>query len=68
MTTKKEVSTSKYSGSEIVTAYDYVPGPTRDYDWAAYRADWDLGWPMGYGSTEEDAIQDLKELELDLEN
>ena len=64
MTTKKE-STS-FSKSEIVTDYDFVPGPTRSYDWAAYRADWDLGDPMGYGETEEDAIEDLKELECDL--
>ena len=48
---------------EIETNFDPKPIPNRNYDWEAYRKDWDLDEPIGYGSTKEEAIQSLKEQE-----
>ena len=52
---------------KIMTQYIYAPIPIRNYDWSAYRADWDLDDPIGHGATEEQAIQNLKDLEYDME-
>lgn len=43
----------------IITSYDYPPIPTRDYDWSAIREGYDEGDLIGYGKTEQDAINDL---------
>ena len=45
---------------KIVTHYDPKPIPIRQFDWTAVTEDYDLGSPTGYGSTEEEAIEDLK--------
>lgn len=45
----------------IVTKYDPPPIPDRQFDWSAVEDSYDLGSPIGYGRTEEDAIADLKE-------
>lgn len=47
----------------IKTEYWAPPIPDRSYDWSAYRYNWDLGDPIGYGRTEQEAIEHLKELE-----
>jgi hypothetical protein len=58
------------NGRHIVTQHIYPPIPVRDYDWAAHYDDYDadcgddgyysLG-AVGYGKTEQEAIDDLKE-------
>ena len=70
MTTKIERREKSIGGTfygKIETSYDYAPIPIRSYDWSAYRADWDLGWPMGHGETEEEAINNLLDIEYDIE-
>jgi len=47
---------------KIITSFDPKPIPDRKFDWCAYDSDsYDLGSPTGYGSTEQEAIEDLKE-------
>lgn len=48
---------------EIVTRHIYPPIPVRQYDWEAHYDDYDEGDPIGYGSTEQQAIDDLKQQE-----
>jgi len=50
---------------KIITTNERPPIPCRSKDWSASREDWDLGEPIGYGSTEEDAINDLRQQEKD---
>ena len=45
----------------IITKFDPPPIGTRQFDWTALTEDYDLGSPIGYGRTEEEAIADLKE-------
>lgn len=45
---------------KIITQCIKPPIPLRGYDWAAYREDYDEGDIIGYGSTEQEAIDDLK--------
>jgi len=50
------------NGTPIYTKYVYPPIPSREFDWAAWYGEW--GDPeehttIGWGSTEELAIQDL---------
>ena len=49
---------------KITTSHDCPPIPIRDYDWSAAREDWDEGDFIGYGRTEQDAIDDLLEKEF----
>ena len=49
---------------KIVTDYWPKPIPLRYFDWAATRDGWDLGEPIGYGATEQAAIDDLKAQEI----
>lgn len=42
----------------IRTLHDPPPIPLRQYDWQAYRDGWDLGAPIGYGRTEDEAVAD----------
>jgi hypothetical protein len=47
---------------EIATRFDPKPVPDRRWDWSAWQpANYDLGSPTGYGATEQEAIDDLKE-------
>ena len=47
---------------KIVTDFVYPPIPTRNCDWSAIDYDtYEPGCPIGWGPTEEAAIQDLKE-------
>ena len=48
---------------KIVTQHDTKPVPSKDYDWEAFREDWDLDEPIGYGKTEQEAVNDLLERE-----
>ncbi len=48
---------------KIITSHDCPPIPVRDYDWSASREDWDEGDLIGYGKTEQEAIDDLLEQE-----
>lgn len=48
----------------IKTHYDPPPMPYRDHDWCAYdddTYDGSPGQPIGWGETEQDAIDDLKD-------
>ena len=47
----------------IITEHIYPPIPIRNYDWSAIRADYDEGDLIGYGRTEQEAIDNLKEQE-----
>ena len=49
--------------NKILTRYDKKPIPIRNYDWEAYRENYDEGSPIGYGVTEQKAINDLIEKE-----
>lgn len=46
---------------KIVTDYIHPPIPTRNCDWAAYYDGDDEYGPRGWGTTEAEAIQDLKD-------
>jgi len=48
---------------KITTSHDCPPIPVRDYDWSASREDWHEGDLIGYGRTEQEAINDLLEQE-----
>jgi len=43
----------------IKTSYDPPPVPFRSFDWKAVVGDYDEGDPVGYGATEQEAIEDL---------
>jgi hypothetical protein len=53
--------------NKIITSHEYPPIPIRCYDWSAIREDYDAGDLIGYGRTEQEAINDLKQQELDNE-
>lgn len=44
---------------KIITSHDKPPIPIRKYDWSARREEYDEGDPVGFGATEQEAIQDL---------
>jgi hypothetical protein len=46
---------------KIITLYWAKPIPTRAFDWEATLEDYEPGYPIGYGYTEEEAIANLKE-------
>ena len=48
---------------KITTVYVYPPVPFRHMDWQAWRGDYDLGVLVGTGATEQEAIDDLLQLE-----
>ncbi len=53
---------------KIITRYDPPPIPWRGADYSATYEDYDLGDPIGHGSTPEEAIADLwMEIEMDEE-
>ena len=54
--------------TKILTSYDYPPIPIRDYDWSAFREDYDEGDLIGYGETEQSAINDLIRKENERDN
>jgi hypothetical protein len=44
----------------IRTSFDVKPIPSRGFDWSATDGDYDLGDPIGWGATEQEAIADLR--------
>ena len=44
---------------KITTTFIYPPIPVRHFDWSAIDDNYEPGQPIGYGSTEEEAISDL---------
>ena len=46
---------------KIVTHHVYPPIPMRQFDWSAVTDDYEPEHPIGWGSTEAEAIADLKE-------
>jgi hypothetical protein len=55
------MSTHHRDGLVIITSHDYPPIPIRDVDWSAVLDNYEPGMPIGYGPTEEAAIDDLLE-------
>ncbi len=43
----------------VRTEYDPKPIPMRQFDWTAVSEDYEPGDPIGYGTTEAEAIADL---------
>lgn len=56
-------SECEYWHRRIDTEYYAPPIPIRQFDWCATRDGYEPGDPIGYGSTREAAIQDLKAME-----
>lgn len=50
---------------KIKTTFDNPPIPDRSFDWSAVTEDYDLGHPIGHGSTEAEAIADLQQQLID---
>jgi hypothetical protein len=50
----------RFPSMKIVTKFDPAPIPIRGYDWCALDPDnYAIGQPIGWGSTEAEAIADL---------
>ena len=45
----------------IITEYANPPIPIRTWDWSAVFYGYEPGEPIGWGSTEQEAIDDLEE-------
>ena len=43
----------------VQTAYINPPIPSRAFDWQATHEGYEPGEPIGYGATEQEAIEDL---------
>ncbi|HSC56989.1 MAG TPA: hypothetical protein VLC51_07275 [Nitrospira sp.] len=52
------MATHTIDGLKVVTSNIFPPIPDRKFDWCAYFDGEEDGW-VGYGPTEEDAIDDL---------
>lgn len=50
---------------KITTHFVYPPIPLRNFDWMACRGDYEPGCRVGYGDTEQAAINDLLDQEYD---
>jgi hypothetical protein len=48
---------------KIVTSFVYPPIPTRNSDWCAYIDGTEESGRYGWGATEQEAIEDLMEME-----
>jgi hypothetical protein len=46
--------------SPIRTTYVYPPIPIRQFDWCATDDNYEPGCPIGFGATEQEAIDNLK--------
>ena len=44
---------------KIITMFTEPPIPKRDWDWQATEEGFDMGDPVGFGKTEQEAIDDL---------
>jgi len=52
----------------IVIRYDPKPIPSREFDWSAVPENYDLGSPIGYGRTKQEAVDDLLDQLEEIEN
>jgi hypothetical protein len=43
----------------IITHYSWLPCQIREYSWSALRDNYEPGWPIGFGRTEQEATADL---------
>jgi hypothetical protein len=50
-----------FQDDELITSNIRPPIPLRDYDWCAFRHGYEPGDTIGYGETEEAAINDFYE-------
>ena len=50
---------------KIITSFDAPPIPVRVWDWAAKRESYEAGDLIGFGATEDEAIEDLLTKEQD---
>lgn len=55
------MATHVVNGITIRTDRVYPPIPLRNHDWSAVTDNYDLGHPIGWGATEQAAIDDLIE-------
>ncbi len=46
---------------KIITEYVFPPIPNRNFDWSAVTDNYEPGCPIGYGPTEQAAIDDLRQ-------
>jgi hypothetical protein len=46
---------------KIITRFDPPPIPIRAFDWSAVTDNYEPGNPVGYGYTEQQAVEDLTE-------
>lgn len=58
------MSTHRIGELVIITNHDYPPIPIRSFDWSAHLDEYDgapdAGWqPVGHGTTEREAIENL---------
>lgn len=44
---------------KIITMFNEPPVPSRHWDWQATEVGYDRGDPIGYGATEQEAIDNL---------
>lgn len=47
---------------KIITNFVYPPIPIRQFDWSAVDDNYEPGCPIGFGATEQEAIDDLKQI------
>jgi hypothetical protein len=50
---------------KIITTNVYPPIPVRQFDWSAVFDGYEPGGPIGFGKTEQDAIDDLLQIDAD---
>jgi hypothetical protein len=55
---RHQITLSDGSVKVVHTYHDFPPIPVRDYDWSAYGDDYEPGYPVGRGPTEQMAISD----------
>lgn len=48
---------------KIITNFVFPPIPIRSFDWSAFREGYEPGNLIGWGKTEKEAIENLKEME-----
>jgi hypothetical protein len=55
---RHQVTLADGSVKVVHTSHECPPIPVRNYDWAAYGDDYEPGYPVGRGPTEQQAIFD----------
>jgi hypothetical protein len=52
----------------IVIKYDPKPIPNREFDWSATPENYEPGSPVGFGRTEQEAVDDLLDQLEEIDN